>query len=108
MLPIDRRHIAKELKEGKSAGLLPRESAILHYAEKLTREPATMSEDDVGALRQAGLTDREVHDVAHVAAYFAYVNRMVLGLGAEVGAGEGPVGQWPGSDPTSDPTPRSL
>ncbi len=74
----------------------------------LTREPATMSADDVDALRQAGLNDREVHDVAHVAAYFAYVNRVVLGLGAELGTGEGAVGEWPGSNPRSDPTPRSF
>lgn len=108
MLPKDRQHLAEELQAGKSAGLTPRESAMLHYAEKLTREPATMSADDVDALRQAGLNDREVHDVTHVAAYFAYVNRMVLGLGAELGTGEGTVGQWPGSNPTFEPTPRSL
>ena len=41
------------------------------------------------------MTDREIHDVAQVAAYFAYANRIVLGLGAELGRGEGVLGQWP-------------
>ena len=107
-MPKARQHLAEELQAGKSSGLTQRESAMLRYAEKLTREPATMSADDVDALRQAGLSDREVHDVAHVAAYFAYVNRIVLGLGAELGTGEGMVGQWPGSNPKPHPTPRSL
>ena len=68
---------------------------MLRYAEKLARAPSTVQRMDVDALRSAGMTDREIHDVAQVAAYFAYVNRIVLGLGVELGRGEGAVGQWP-------------
>ena len=67
---------------------------MLRYAEKLARAPSTLQRMDVDALRHAGMTDHEIHDVAQVAAYFAYVNRVVLGLGVELGRGEGALGQW--------------
>ncbi|MGE5146149.1 MAG: carboxymuconolactone decarboxylase family protein [Candidatus Eiseniibacteriota bacterium] len=58
-----------------------RELAMARYARKLTREPAAMTEADIGALRQAGLDDGEILEVNQVVAYFAYANRTVLGLG---------------------------
>jgi alkylhydroperoxidase family enzyme len=54
-----------------------------------------MSEDDVEALRATGLDDRAILDLAQIVGYFNYVNRIVTGLGVELGAGEGPPGQWP-------------
>ena len=38
----------------------------------------------MASLRQAGLTDGEILDAAHVVGYFAYVNRLVDGLGVEL------------------------
>jgi uncharacterized peroxidase-related enzyme len=60
----------------------PAESAALHYAAKLTREPWSIAAADVQALRAAGLDDGTILEVNQVAAYFAYANRTVLGLGA--------------------------
>ncbi len=68
---------------------------MLQYAEKLARAPSTLQRSDTDALRRTGMTDREIHDVAQIAAYFAYVNRIVLGLGVELGQSEGALGQWP-------------
>ena len=68
---------------------------MLAYADRLTRCPAEIGAADVGAMRDAGLSDREIHDVAQVVAYFAFANRIVLGLGVELGTGEGPPGAWP-------------
>ena len=59
----------------------------MRYAEQLTASPAEIRRADVDALRRAGLTDREILDLAQVAAYIAYVNRIALGLGAQL---EGP------------------
>ncbi len=70
---------------------------MLRYAEKLSGAPSTLQRMDVDALRRAGMTDREIHDVAQIAAYFAYANRIVLGLGVELGQSEGALGQWPGN-----------
>ncbi len=68
---------------------------MLRYAEKLARAPSTLQRSDTDALRRTGMTDREIHDVAQIAAYFAYVNRIALGLGVELGQSEGALGQWP-------------
>ncbi len=55
--------------------------AALEYAARLTRDPGRIEEADIEALRQAGLSDGEILEINQVAAYFAYANRMVLGLG---------------------------
>ena len=69
------------LDDWRNAPLSPRERALLVYAEKLTRTPAAMVQDDVQALRDAGLSDTGVLEVALVVAYFAYANRLADGLG---------------------------
>ncbi len=58
--------------------------AMLEYADKLTRTPASMTRQDVDALRQAGFTDAAILDVCQVTAYFAFVNRLADGLGVEL------------------------
>lgn len=58
-----------------------RERAILGYVERLTREPHAVTREDLEALRAVGLDDGEILEVNQVASYFAYVNRVVLGLG---------------------------
>lgn len=57
------------------------EIAALAYASKLTREPVAMAMADVDALRAAGWDDGQILEINQVAAYFAYANRTVLGLG---------------------------
>ena len=57
---------------------------MLAYAELLTKAPGRVTEVDVERLRQAGLDDGQILEVNQVAAYFAYANRTVLGLGCSV------------------------
>ena len=57
---------------------------MLTYVEKLTKTPGAMAEPDVEALRTAGFSDRDILDIATVAAYYAYVNRIADGLGVEL------------------------
>jgi len=94
LLPEDRRHLAGEVYNGEYSGLSERERAMCVYADKLTRTPDTITARDTESLRQAGLNDREILDVAQVAAYFAYANRIVLGLGASL-EDEGALGHVP-------------
>lgn len=61
--------------------LEPRTSAVLAYARRLTLEPASVTEEDLGPLREAGLSDGEILEANQVVAYFAYANRTVQGLG---------------------------
>jgi len=66
------------------AALPPVDRAILDYAVKLTRTPAQVAQADVQALREAGLSDRAILDVAQIAAYFNFVNRLADGLGVRL------------------------
>ena len=45
-----------------------------------------MKRRDVERLRQVGLSDRDILDVAEVTAYYAYVNRIADGLGVQLEA----------------------
>ena len=55
--------------------------AICAHASKLTQSPAAVSEDDVEALRGHGLSDLDILDLNNIVAYYAYINRVVMGLG---------------------------
>lgn len=55
--------------------------AMVRYAVKLTRSPASMQESDVTVLRDHGLSDEEILHVNLVVAYFNFVNRVAEGLG---------------------------
>ena len=55
--------------------------AMLAYAVKLTEAPASVTEDDVEALRQAGFSDAAILDINLITSYFNFVNRIAEGLG---------------------------
>ncbi|MEM6290167.1 MAG: carboxymuconolactone decarboxylase family protein [Myxococcota bacterium] len=66
------------------AHVTKRERATLDYALALTHHPAAMTPAHLQAMRDAGLDDAEILDANQVTAYFAYVNRLVDGLGVEL------------------------
>ncbi len=70
----------------KSADISEIDKAILNYASKLTKQPASISETDVTDFRtkHAELNDHMLHDIVQVASYFNYVNRLADGLGVEL------------------------
>lgn len=57
---------------------------MIDFAIRLTLRPSWMTDEDVGALRAAGLDDRAVLDLCQVVAYFNFVNRMAERLGVEL------------------------
>ena len=69
-----------------SADISDLDKAILNYAVKLTKEPASISGTDVSDFRTAhpDLTDHMLHDIVQVVSYFNYVNRLADGLGVEL------------------------
>ena len=73
--------------------------AGLEYGGKLTTNAASVTKEDIEIMRGAGFDDGQILEINQVTAYFAYANRMVLGLGINT---EGDViGLSPGED--SDP-----
>lgn len=67
----------------RTAALEPGDRALAEYAAKLTTQPPSAAEADVQAMRAAGFDDRAIHDACAVAAYFAFVNRIIAGLGVQ-------------------------
>lgn len=72
------------VREGRWEALVGADAAVCRHAEKLTKEPASMADADIAALKAAGLSDEEILDITQIAAYFNFVNRIVLGLGVEL------------------------
>src|SRR6202167_3059627 len=60
----------------RAARLSPRERAMLDFAVKLTAEPWSIEDADREALRRAGFTERDIWDIAAVAAFFNMSNRV--------------------------------
>ena len=79
---------AEAIREALAAGeperaLGARECAALAYARALTLAPAEIDQAAIGRLHEAGFDDGEILEINQVAAYFAYANRTVLGLGVD-------------------------
>lgn len=62
----------------------PVERTMVAYTRKLTRTPGEMTEDDVHALRAAGLSDEQVLSVNLIGSLFNFMTRLADGLGVEV------------------------
>ena len=58
--------------------------AILDFATKLTREPWAMQESDVIALREHGLSDKQILSVVLITCTFNFMTRLADSLGVEV------------------------
>jgi uncharacterized peroxidase-related enzyme len=65
----------------RAADLSPRMRAALAFAEKVAENAARIGEEDRQALRDAGFSDRDIWDVAAVAAFFAMSNRLASAVG---------------------------
>jgi uncharacterized peroxidase-related enzyme len=57
---------------------------MVYFARKLTLLPNSMSRHDVDNLRGAGLSDVEILQTVHTAAYFNYATRLGAALGVEL------------------------
>jgi uncharacterized peroxidase-related enzyme len=54
---------------------------IVRYTAILTRRPSAVTEHDINALREVGLSDADIVALNNLSAYFAYCNRITTGLG---------------------------
>jgi uncharacterized peroxidase-related enzyme len=60
----------------RAARLSKRQRAMLDFAVKLTTAPWEIEEEDRGRLRRAGFNDRDIWDIASVAAFYNMTNRL--------------------------------
>lgn len=63
------------------AAITPRQRAMLDFAVRMTRASAEIGEADREGLRAHGLTDRDIWDLASVAAFFNMSNRLASAVG---------------------------
>lgn len=70
-------------KDWRSCGLSEARSALLSYAEKLSKTPSACTQSDVDGLRQHAWSDAAIHDAVQVCSYFNYINRIANGLGVD-------------------------
>ena len=60
----------------RSAPLNDRQRAMLEFTEKVTKNSAEIEEADRQHLRDVGFNDRDIWDIANVAAFFNMTNRV--------------------------------
>ncbi len=79
---VEARHalVERVVEDWGAAGLTPVDRELCAYAEKLTRDPASMTAADLERLRALGLDDVALHDAVQVASFFNYINRIADGL----------------------------
>jgi uncharacterized peroxidase-related enzyme len=66
--------------------LAPGEIAMMRFAEKISRDASSITQDDVQALRDHGFTDTEIFDIAAAAAARCFFSKLLDALGAEADA----------------------
>ena len=64
----------------RAAKLSKRHRAMLDFAQRMTLAPDEVGDDDRAKLRKAGFGDRDIWDVASVAAFFNMTNRFATAI----------------------------
>lgn len=70
-------------EEGLAAVHEPRLRSLLAFALKVNAEPRTVTDADIEALREAGLTDKGVVQLIHLVSDFGSYNRLNLALATD-------------------------
>jgi uncharacterized peroxidase-related enzyme len=65
----------------RTAKLDDRDRAMLTYVEKLTKDPVSIWQDDIDALRAIGFDDTGILQITLIASFFNYINRVADALG---------------------------
>jgi len=66
-----------------SADLAPVDVAIMSFAEHIVRDATSVTAEDVQHLREYGLTDAEIFDIAAASAARCFFSKLLDALGAE-------------------------
>lgn len=79
----DPAQLARIAEDFTSGGLAAADVAIMRYAEKIVRDASSVTEADVQSLREHGLTDPEIFDIAAAASARCFFSKLLDALGAE-------------------------
>ena len=81
---MDEPEIVRVLTDYHDAGLTEAEVAMMEFAEKLSRDSASMTDADSQRLRDLGFADREIVDITLAAAARNYYSRALHALAVDV------------------------
>jgi uncharacterized peroxidase-related enzyme len=84
---MEKRNADVLLANWRRAELSDRERALAEFASNLTLHCDMASEDDLDALREAGVREEEILEVVQIVAIFNATNRLNAGLGIKVDDG---------------------
>ncbi len=65
------------------AQLSPQNLGLCVFAEQLTRDPSSVGDPEIRALRDCGFEDVAIHDATQIIGYFNYINRVADALDVE-------------------------
>jgi uncharacterized peroxidase-related enzyme len=69
-------------RDFRTAGLPERDTEMLSYAEKITKDASQITQTDIDRLRSVGFTDQQICDIALCAAFRCFVSRFFDAMGA--------------------------
>ena len=70
------------LEDYPNAGLSPAEVHMMDYASKISRDSGSMAQADIDILRQDGLNEQQITDIALAAVTRNFISRYFDALGA--------------------------
>lgn len=81
---MDADQLERVARGDTAAGLSEADIAVMAYADKLSRDPQGMTDDDSRRLRDAGFSDRQIVDITLAAAARNYLSRALQALAVPV------------------------
>lgn len=91
------------IRDYRTAGLSEAEVAMMDFAAALSRDSAAMTDADSQRLRDVGLTDREILDIALAAGMRNFFSRTLHALAVEVDVPPGLTPELVGAIEGEDP-----
>ncbi len=80
-LGVEKSLARKLVNDYENSSVSEKVKALFRFADKLTRKPVEIEEEDISALKAAGWNEAAIRETVLTVAYFNYVNRVSLGLG---------------------------
>jgi uncharacterized peroxidase-related enzyme len=80
-LGIEKSLARKLVNDYENAAVPEKLKALFRFADKLTRKPVEIEDEDVQLLKKAGWDEAAIRETVLTVGYFNYVNRVSLGLG---------------------------
>ena len=80
-LGVEKALARKLVNDYENAAVPEKVKVLFRFADKLTRKPVEIEEQDISAVKAAGWDEAAIRETVLTVAYFNYVNRVSLGLG---------------------------